>query len=250
MSDTTLYGLCELARKLEIPESTTRYYRDVFAPYVPSVGMGRRRRYPEEALSVLRFVADSFAAGYTREEIARALAGGAVPDSSGTEPNELASSAKPPGTESTQLMTSLLDGEREQRELMWQMIRELSRFGDAIERQHYVLSELVEHVFHTADRRLPTTGNGDELEGVVDAEVVSETSEDSDDESGWISGPSQGDVDALRKALETERDLVDKLRRSKLDLERRAAAAETELEYTREQEPSLLRRIFDRNRGR
>jgi hypothetical protein len=56
-------------------------------------------------------------------------------------------------------------------------------------------------------------------------------------------------VEALRKALETERDLVRRLRQSKLDLERRAAAAEAELEQTQEQEPNLLRRFFDRNRG-
>ena len=84
MSDTTLYGLCELARELNLPESTTRYYRDVFSPYVPSVGSGRRRRYPEEALTVLRFIADAFAVGRTRDEIREALeneivTGGLVP---------------------------------------------------------------------------------------------------------------------------------------------------------------------------
>jgi hypothetical protein len=61
---------------------------------------------------------------------------------------------------------------------------------------------------------------------------------------------SQHDVEALRKALETERDLVNRLRQSKLELERRAASAEAELEQTHDQEPGLLRRIFERDRGR
>ena len=43
--------------------------------------------------------------------------------------------------------------------------------------------------------------------------------------------------------------LVEKLRQSKLGLERRAAAAEAELEATHEHEPRLLRRLFDLNRG-
>lgn len=54
MSEPVVYGLCELARELGLPESTTRYYRDVFATHVPSVGRGRKRRYPEEAVAVLR----------------------------------------------------------------------------------------------------------------------------------------------------------------------------------------------------
>ena len=203
----------------------------------------------------MRFIADSFAAGQTRDEIARSLAGTMGYDFDGLESNPPAGNSPRAGDEPTRVMKSLIDGEREQRELMWQMIRELSRFGDAIERQHYILSELVEHVFHTADRRLPVAGNGDEIEGVVDAEVVSETRDetehvsDGDTTSTQSDSATQRDVESLRKALETERDLVERLRQSKLDLERRAAAAEAELELTQEQEPSLLRRLFDRNRS-
>jgi DNA-binding transcriptional MerR regulator len=242
MSDPTLYGLCELARELGLPESTTRYYRDVFAPFVPSVGLGRRRRYPEEALATLRFIARAFAEGRTRDEIARVLAEGGATQAETADTADASSNFATPHARADQVMTSLIDGEREQRELMWQMIRELSRFGDAIERQHYILSELVEHVFHGADRQLPSAGNGDSIETVVDADIVSEAV-DQDLPS------SHADVEALRKALEVERDLVERLRQSKLDLERRAAAAEAELEYAQEQEPSLLRRLFDRNRG-
>ena len=241
MSEQTLYGLCELARELGLPESTTRYYRDVFAPFVPSVGMGRRRRYPDEALSILRFIAGAFAEGRTREEITRVLADGVTPSAAEPDTADLNINFTPPPSKSDPVMTSLIDGEREQRELMWQMIRELSRFGDAIERQHYILSELVEHVFHGADRQLPAAANGDAIETVVEAELVSEVDEQED-------SSTQPDVQALRKALETERDLVESLRQSKLVLVRRAAVSEAELEHTQDLEPSLFRRLFDRNR--
>jgi hypothetical protein len=133
---------------------------------------------------------------------------------------------------------------------MWQMIRELSRFGDAIERQHHILSELVDHVFHNADRQLPAAGVSDEIETAVEADVVLEPEDDGDNIAHGELPSSQPDVEALRNALDTERDLVNRLRLSKLELERRAAAAEAQLEHTHEQGPGLLRRIFERDRGR
>jgi len=54
-----LLTIADIAKRLELPESTVRYYRDRFAPYVPSVGEGRGRRYRPEALAVLRFIADA-----------------------------------------------------------------------------------------------------------------------------------------------------------------------------------------------
>lgn len=244
-----MYGLCELGRELGLPESTTRYYRDAFAQFVPSVGFGRRRRYPEEALATLRFIAGAFAEGRTRDEIARILAEGGAPEPETADTADAATGFSTPIGRSSQVMNSLIDGEREQRELMWQMIRELSRFGDAIERQHFILSELVEHVFHNAEHQLPAADNGDVDEVVVDADIVSESDDAPSSMADRESSSSHRDVEALRKALETERDLVERLRQSKLDLERRAVAAEAELEHTQELEPSLLRRLFDRNRG-
>ena len=250
MSYAKLYGLCELARELALPESTTRYYRDVFSPFVPSVGMGRKRRYPVEALTVLRFIAESFASGQSRDEIRAALTNRGVTQNANGERE--ASSPEPfqPSTTSGSVTTSQAEGEREQRELMWQMIRELSRFGDAIERQHYILSELVDHVFHSADRQLPAAGASMTPEAVVDAEVVFEAEDSADDAAPSDPATHQPDADALRKALATERDLVNRLRQSKLELERRAASAEEKLEHKHNQEPGLLRRLFERDRGR
>jgi hypothetical protein len=84
----------------------------------------------------------------------------------------------------------------------------------------------------------------------VDAEVVTELEKEEVRTDDPDSLPPHGDVEALRKALEAERELVERLRQSKLDLERRAAAAESELEESQGQEPSLLRRLFDKGRTR
>lgn len=46
--------LKELANAVGLPESTVRLYRDEFAEYLPVLGEGRRRRYPPEALLLMR----------------------------------------------------------------------------------------------------------------------------------------------------------------------------------------------------
>jgi DNA-binding transcriptional MerR regulator len=73
MPDEPLLTLRELAARLELPESTVRYYRDAFLDYVPSVGTGRRRRYPPQAADVLRRIASGYAAGRSHREIAADL---------------------------------------------------------------------------------------------------------------------------------------------------------------------------------
>lgn len=246
MNDPPLYGLCELARELNIPESTARYYRDVFASHVPSVGKGRKRRYPDEAVAVLRFIAQAFATGYTREEINTALSNGQSDQATGIAAVGIPSGNLEPPPPSSHMMTAVLEDASEQRELMWQMIKEISRFGDAIERQHYILSELVEHVFHAADRRLPAGAGEDELEGVIDADIVAT----SDEEEPSTPDEAPTELDALRRALEAERLLVQKLQESRLSLERRAAAAEEELEADSDRQAGVFRRLFDRNRSR
>ena len=54
-----LLTIADLARILDLPESTTRYYCNRFADHLPSVGEGRRRRFKPEALNVLRTIAET-----------------------------------------------------------------------------------------------------------------------------------------------------------------------------------------------
>ena len=54
-----LLTIADLARILDLPESTTRYYCNRFADHLPSVGEGRRRRFKPEASDVLRTIAET-----------------------------------------------------------------------------------------------------------------------------------------------------------------------------------------------
>jgi DNA-binding transcriptional MerR regulator len=67
--------LKEVAQSLGLPESTLRLYRDEFDELIPTVGSGRRRRYPAEGADVLRRIAqwrrDGRAAGEIRDALSR-----------------------------------------------------------------------------------------------------------------------------------------------------------------------------------
>jgi DNA-binding transcriptional MerR regulator len=50
--------MAQIAQQLRLPESTVRYYRDKFSEWIPVVGEGRHRRYPPEAVEILRIIAN------------------------------------------------------------------------------------------------------------------------------------------------------------------------------------------------
>ena len=58
-TEPDLLTIAELARNLDLPESTTRYYCNRFADHLPSIGEGRRRRFKPEALDILRTIAET-----------------------------------------------------------------------------------------------------------------------------------------------------------------------------------------------
>lgn len=249
--DAPAYTLREIARELSLPESTIRYYRDAFALYLPAVGLGRRRRYPAEALELFRVIAESYSQNLSREDIEAKLQAVAPQP---TLPQPDAPGAAPPGTslrlhshtslsglQNEELVASILDGERDRREVMWQIAREIVRMGEAIERQQVVLSRIVQQVDVAANRALPA-GSAEPAPG---AESGSEAAEP---------GPTQEalakELQTLREELEQERELVERLRRSKLEIERRASQAESELLERRSDpnpEPGVLGRLLGKD---
>lgn len=71
--ENRLLTIAELAKQLQIPESTIRYYRDRFIEYIPYVGDGRHRRYRPETADLLRFIAEGFNRNLTAMEIEEGL---------------------------------------------------------------------------------------------------------------------------------------------------------------------------------
>lgn len=219
-----------IALALDIPESTVRYHRDTFADYLPVVGRGRRRRYPRTSLALFRTIATAYADGLTRDEIVELLAADGDEETPAAKPVVTYPVATPvlPRAEDGELLALVLDGERERREVMWQMAREIVRLGEAIERQHTVLSEVAGFLEQQATRSLPPGGDGADVPAanMRGAEGL------------------QDRLAHMRDELEKERQLVERLRRSKVEIEQRATEAEATL-ASRERGGFFRRRVPD-----
>jgi DNA-binding transcriptional MerR regulator len=57
VAEEKLYSLTEIAESLGLAEPTARRYRDAFEEFLPSVGVGRRRKFTDQAKQVLARIA-------------------------------------------------------------------------------------------------------------------------------------------------------------------------------------------------
>lgn len=69
-------SLRDIAIRLGLPPSTVVYYRDRFGEFLPAPAfVGRRKRYPPEAVAVIRTIREMFDSNLSTEEIRKALSG-------------------------------------------------------------------------------------------------------------------------------------------------------------------------------
>ena len=273
MSDEPLFTLREIADQLSLPESTVRYYRDAFLDHIPSVGTGRRRRYPEPALAVLRTIAGAYASGRSRPEIL-ALIDGVSPTATvetGAPPPQRARRARAHEmTEVTNLdlLAAIVDGEREQREALWQMAQEIVRLTEVLEAQEKVLGELSEHTgmlgrapeplsyITAAAVRPPALGQGSAPAPRPATPVAPATPTPATEPPTAIITPpaaalptGTSNIERLRQELESERALADRLREAKLKLEQSTTEAQEAVAETRaHKRTSVIGRLLKSDR--
>jgi DNA-binding transcriptional MerR regulator len=300
MTDDPLFTLRELADQLSLPESTVRYYRDAFLDHIPSVGTGRRRRYPPAAVAVLRSIASGYGTGLSRAEILGQMDGApataaAQPVASPPKPRRRSAAAETAEVTNLDLLAAIVDGEREQREALWQMAQEIVRLTQVLETQEKVLVEIGEHTGFSvgagesrpflagtaapppalgrgaveppappapAPSPAPPTGPTPEAlrapaprpsrpEDVVPAPPPSPGPSPESAPRAAATTPDPSEIGRLRRELEAERQLVDRLREARLKLERRAAEAEGAVEEQRERRrSSVLGRLLNGDRDR
>ncbi len=73
MSSEEYLTIKEIARRLEVPESNIRYYRDRFQEFLPTVGQGRKKRYKSQALEVFRFIVKAYQKDQSTDQISHLL---------------------------------------------------------------------------------------------------------------------------------------------------------------------------------
>ena len=257
MLDEPLRTLRQVADALHLPDSTVRYYRDAFLDRIPAIGTGRRRRYPPAAVAVLRSVAEGYAAGRTRSAILASLEGSSPGAAAGAE------EARPAADVSNlELLAAIVDGEREQRDALWQMAREIVRLTDVLEGQEKVLTEIADHAgvrpALAAAQPLKALTEGGAgawtpaapLPAAAPAPLAPPPPEPARAAAPPppplpASPQPATEMERLRTELESERQLVERLREAKVKLEHRVSHAETALEEQRpKKRSSLLGRLL------
>lgn len=71
--DESYITIAEIAKRLDMPESTVRYYRDRFPAFIVTSGDGRSRRYHPMTAEVMRMIADGYGKGLNPQQIENIL---------------------------------------------------------------------------------------------------------------------------------------------------------------------------------
>ena len=70
---TELLSIKDISQEIGIPQSTLRYYRDLFMDYLPSSGEGKKKRFYPEAVEVFQAIAKGMHQNKNADDIARDL---------------------------------------------------------------------------------------------------------------------------------------------------------------------------------
>ncbi len=142
------------------------------------------------------------------------------------------------------LLAMMLVAERERREMAWEMTRELFRLREVVERQQMVVAKLVETVSNKNTVRLE-----DSSPSTVEHDSVTSAPAAASQHDETLLARQRELEEELRR-LETtlcnEKDVVERLRCGKLELERRTAQAEATIETL--QQRGFLQRLLGRRR--
>ena len=219
----------EIARRIDVPESTLRYYRNAFAAYIPTMGTGRSRRHPEDAVEIFRTISRFFAAGETRETIRNSLAGARLgqPGSQGIievkRPSERQLSLDIDVSDAVEVVQS---GGRLRTREVEQLITAMMVRDREIAQMHRDLLKLVTRMLETLEARLVPAREPEGRGAAVGGQRASSPAPPPPPAAP--PAPGRQELERLRESLVVERETVERLRRAKLELEHRLARVERE----------------------
>ncbi|NDV18093.1 MerR family transcriptional regulator [Pseudodesulfovibrio sp. JC047] len=73
MTGRKVLSVAEIARELELPESTVHYWKNRFAQHLPSVGRGRQKRFKPEAVEIFATISRMLKEGHTARDVMEQL---------------------------------------------------------------------------------------------------------------------------------------------------------------------------------
>ena len=243
---TARLSIREISRRTGVPESTLRYYRSLFPGQIPTLGSGRHRRHPEHAVPVFRQISDLFSDGESRQGILRRLEQ-PLPDAAESAAasrvlrmsevqvspeveHPLDVSGLPrrvPAGDFEGFVAALMARDRELMAMHRGLLDLVGRLIATFEAKKPVAEARPEAATpEPATTRAPPPheawgGGATAAEGSGETEPSTEASVGSPD-----STDVEKQLEQLRQGLERERGMVERLRRSKLEIEQRLARFE------------------------
>ncbi|EGB15019.1 putative transcriptional regulator, MerR family [Pseudodesulfovibrio mercurii] len=73
MTGKKVLSVAEIARELDLPESTVHYWKNRFAQHLPSVGRGRQKRFKPEAVEIFSTISRLLKEGHTARDVMEQL---------------------------------------------------------------------------------------------------------------------------------------------------------------------------------
>ncbi len=162
----------ELSEKTGIPESTIRYYRSKYPEFIPAkVGSGKKRRYGEDVVDVLRSIAEMNNRNINAEGIKEALALHYQPVYDTEEESQHNSAA------------AQQDGLKD---VLSGILGELKRMNDLQEKQLYLMYKNdVSEPEKLTESKHTETDNEEEAEDIEDDPVKEEDGGGGEDIPSW-----------------------------------------------------------------
>jgi DNA-binding transcriptional MerR regulator len=220
MNQTTgSLSIREISRRTGVPESTLRYYRSLFPEHIPTLGSGRNRRHPEDAVAIFLRISSLFAAGESRGTVRRELQGRPPLDAAAPRSEDGALPVEV--TRGYQLEVAAHPGRLRPQELEQLVTAMMVRDRELVS-MHRDLLELLEKLIHTlgllAGGRAGAWGL-DRVDAALKPPPPEPVAEP-------VSASESLELERLRESLQREQEMVERLRRARLELERRLTRLE------------------------
>lgn len=150
-----LYTIKDLARELDVGESTVRFWRDRFSEFMPSVTQGKRKLYREEVLEALRFIKQesnrSKSAEQIRDELSRQQPIDVEPEKS--QRSAAAAQQWRSGEDGQELVPQVLEGILER---VRDILQEQNRRMESVEAENRELRDRLARIEAAGPQRIPS----------------------------------------------------------------------------------------------
>jgi DNA-binding transcriptional MerR regulator len=219
----------EIARRTDLPESTLRYYRNVFAELIPTVGRGRNRRHPEEAVQRFLLIASLFSAGESRTTVRRELLHAADVAGEDVEIIDESLSARPNSGSDRRYPITRADRTYLTSPELEDLLAALLMRDRELAAMHRELLEMVGQLLHALGRLADVRPASATVRPEAAIPPPPPEPDRADEPGASADGPLE--VEQLRDTLARERETVERLRKARLELERRVSRLEREKKH-------------------